>query len=314
MGPREALFVKLLWPLVKRRVAAPFYSSFSISLPNVMAIFRRGPPNGAVECRWGKQKRDSRPMSVVTRHRVLSTVQPPSVIHTASPDRGKLVTHVARNKRSRLLFTGDDDKVFMTRSFNVTRRQQNSISMKTARSLRSSTYCAVEANWWQTRSIARPLCEWQQSYLFMIFVALSYARGRHVHSGVSVHLSVRHTLVYWVKTNHGRIIRFSLSASPGTLVFDAPMLCISAAYAVVRCLSVRPSVRPSVGLSVWVSVSHFCVLCQKWVNIFSNFFHHRVTIPSSFSPYQTCMMAILNPRGTHNRGRRMQRIWKNCYF
>ena len=40
--------------------------------------------------------------------------------------RGKLVTLIA-DKRHRLLFTGDDDELFMTRILNVTLRQQNSI-------------------------------------------------------------------------------------------------------------------------------------------------------------------------------------------
>jgi len=35
-------------------VGQPNHSSFSI--PNVMVIFRRGPPNGGIECRWGRQK------------------------------------------------------------------------------------------------------------------------------------------------------------------------------------------------------------------------------------------------------------------
>jgi len=34
------------------------------------------------------------------------TLRPPSIIHTAAPDRGKLVTLIA-SKRRRLLFTGD---------------------------------------------------------------------------------------------------------------------------------------------------------------------------------------------------------------
>ena len=50
---------------------------------------------------------------------MLLTVQPPSVIHTAATDRGKLVTLVA-GKRRRLLFVGDDDGVYMTRGLNVT--------------------------------------------------------------------------------------------------------------------------------------------------------------------------------------------------
>jgi len=56
--------------------------------------------------RVGKN-RDSRPMSGFI---VLSTLtlRPPNVIHTAMPDRGKLVTLIScSNKRRRLLFTGD---------------------------------------------------------------------------------------------------------------------------------------------------------------------------------------------------------------
>jgi len=50
------------------------------------------PPNGGVECRWGWQK--SRFSANICLHRVLSTVRTPSVIYTAAPDRGKLVTLV----------------------------------------------------------------------------------------------------------------------------------------------------------------------------------------------------------------------------
>jgi len=32
----------------------PYHSTFSV--PNGVAIFRREPPNGGVECRWGRQK------------------------------------------------------------------------------------------------------------------------------------------------------------------------------------------------------------------------------------------------------------------
>jgi len=42
----------------------------------------------------------------ISLHRVLSTVRPPSVTHTAAPDRGKLVTLIA-GKRRRMLFAGD---------------------------------------------------------------------------------------------------------------------------------------------------------------------------------------------------------------
>ena len=88
------------------------------SVPNIMALFRRG-PNGGAKCRWGRQK--SRFSTNILLHRVLSTVQPQSVIHAAAPNRtlrGKLVTLIA-GKRRCLLFTADDDEVFMTRSLNV---------------------------------------------------------------------------------------------------------------------------------------------------------------------------------------------------
>ena len=52
-------------------------------------------------------------------HRVLWTVRPPSAIHAAATDRGKLMTLVAGNWQS-LLMAGDDDEMFMTRSLNVT--------------------------------------------------------------------------------------------------------------------------------------------------------------------------------------------------
>jgi len=62
------------------------------------------PPNGGVECRWGWQK--SRFSANICLHRVLSTVRTPSVIYTAAPDRGKLVTRaniVGRHCRPTLL-------------------------------------------------------------------------------------------------------------------------------------------------------------------------------------------------------------------
>jgi len=50
--------------------------------------------------------------------------------------------------------------------------------------------------------------------------------------------------------------------------FYRAMLCISAAFAVMRCPSVRPS----------GCLSHSCILL-KWVNVFSNFFHRLVDQP-----------------------------------
>jgi len=54
------------------------------------------------------------------------------------------------------------------------------------------------------------------------------------------------------------------------------MLCISATIAIMRCLSVRPSVRPSRSY-----------ILSKRINIPSKFFHHQVATPFYFFPYQT---------------------------
>jgi len=62
------------------------------------------PNNEGVECRWDRQT--SRFSTNIWIHRVLSTVLPPSVIHTTVLDRDKLVTLIA-GKRRRLLFAGD---------------------------------------------------------------------------------------------------------------------------------------------------------------------------------------------------------------
>ena len=85
---------------------------------------------------------------------MLSTVRPPSVIHTALPDHGKLVILIV-DKRRRLLFAGDDDVVFMTRSLNVMPKttEQNLIvhSGKSEAAITNnkrlrSRYCTAEAN------------------------------------------------------------------------------------------------------------------------------------------------------------------------
>jgi len=60
-------------------------------------------------------------LTSVWLYRVLSALQPSDVINTVPTDRGKLVTLVAgSSKRRSLLMVGTVDKVFMTRSLNVT--------------------------------------------------------------------------------------------------------------------------------------------------------------------------------------------------
>ena len=91
------------------------------------------------------------------------------VLLAVLPDRIKLVTLIAgSSKRRSSLMEGDDDEMFMKRSLNVTpktteqnlivRSGKSEVEVTNNRRLRSM-YCTIEANYWQTRSIARPLCE-----------------------------------------------------------------------------------------------------------------------------------------------------------
>ena len=76
-------------------------------------------------------------------------------------------------KQRNLLMARDDDEMFMTRSLNVTpktREQQlivrsdKSVAYVTNNKRLRSTFCTIEANYWQTRRIARPLCDSRATY------------------------------------------------------------------------------------------------------------------------------------------------------
>ena len=99
---------------------------------------------------------------------MLSTVRPPSIIglHTAALDRHKLVTLIAGSisKQRRLLFAGDDDEVFMTRSLDGTQKttEQNLI-LRSGKSEAATTnnkktaLDTVEANWTERKYRAASL-------------------------------------------------------------------------------------------------------------------------------------------------------------
>ena len=92
--------------------------------------------------------------------------------------RGKLLTLIAGKRRC--FFLMGDDNVFMTRSLNVTPKttEQHFI-------VRSGKYeaevtiiedCAVEADYWQTRSIARLLCDSRSAcFISVMFYVEAYA-------------------------------------------------------------------------------------------------------------------------------------------
>jgi len=120
------------------------------------------PHNGGAECRCGKHK--SRFWANIGLHRVLSTLRQAGVINAVPP--WQVVTLIAGSKRRSLLMAADDDVMFMARSFNVTQktteqhsiaRNDKSVAYVTNNKRLRSTFCTIEANYWQTRSIARPL-------------------------------------------------------------------------------------------------------------------------------------------------------------
>jgi len=129
------------------------------------------PFNGSAKCRCGRQKLKF--STNIWLHRVLSTVRPPSVIHTAAPDCGKLMTLIiGSNKRRRLSFLGDGRRSVYNKKpqryaeddrpeFNCTHRRidKSEAAITNNKRLRSR-HRTIEANYWQwqIQSIARPLC------------------------------------------------------------------------------------------------------------------------------------------------------------
>ena len=112
---------------------------------------------------------------------MLWTVRLPSAIHTAAMDRGELLTLLVGRRRS-LFFTVDDDEVFMTRSLTLRRRQQNSIQLYDVVNLKPSNnnkrlrskYYTVEANYWRTQSMERPLCDSRVTCIISLSTLLWY--------------------------------------------------------------------------------------------------------------------------------------------
>jgi len=157
------------------------------------------------------------------------------------PDRGELVTLIpGSSKPGRLLIAEDGRRsatrqwiLFMTGSLDVTLKtlstEQNLIvrigesEAEVANNKRlRSMYCTVESNYWQTRSIARLLCNSRASYFTCIGMCecsppfTGFCRARHrampckrglCHHAVSVRLSVcppvcmSVTFVHSVKSN-----------------------------------------------------------------------------------------------------------------
>ena len=125
------------------------------------------PTNVGVECRWGRQNSQF-PTSIWLYH-VLSTLWLLGVINTArcyqhySAGPWQVVTLIAGSKRWRLLTTGDNNEMFMTRSLNIMpktteqhliARSDKSVAYVTNYKRLRSILCTIKANYWQTLSIA----------------------------------------------------------------------------------------------------------------------------------------------------------------
>ena len=133
-----------------------------------MAILRRGnSPNGDVECTWGRQK--SWFWAYIWLNCLLLTLQQAGVVNTVAggprPPSRKL-WHIASSKRrcwlrektTKCLWQG---YAKYNRTAHLTACINKSVAYVTNNKSLYSTFCrpTVEANYWQTRSIARPLCD-----------------------------------------------------------------------------------------------------------------------------------------------------------
>jgi len=155
-----------------------------------MAIFRQGPPRGGVEFRWGRLK--SQRISRFATDNCCTVV---SLLHSTPSTARFLLTAGQRNKQSRSPMTLQRESarpclvglmlytftLVLTFVFMVVRelcvwqqgstlrwRQLDRIELYALvnpkpksliiKKLRSR-YCTIEANYWQTWSIVRPLCD-----------------------------------------------------------------------------------------------------------------------------------------------------------
>ena len=137
-----------------------------------MAIFRREPPNGGVECRLGRQK--SRFWAYIWLHCLLLTLQQArfyqydatwlpfrklwhlSLVVSGGVDSGRRRRNVYDKKPQR--YAKDN------RTAHLTARSNKSVTCVTNNKRLHSTFCTIEANYWQTRSIARPLYDSRTNY------------------------------------------------------------------------------------------------------------------------------------------------------
>ena len=154
------------------------------------------PPNGGVECRWGRVKSWNQWLSGLANCcTVFCTLRPPFCLRWVLDDQVRstccCVPCEIDQARSRAIHShGGTWIMCMTARLDVTPKttEQNRI-IRTDKSEAEVTsnkklrlrYCTIEANYWQTRSIVRPLCDsratcknFPKTYLCHTFVSRLY--------------------------------------------------------------------------------------------------------------------------------------------
>jgi len=133
-------------------------------MPNGIATFRREPANGGIECRWGSQKLWFWAyiwLDCQVNRQVLSTWSPVDHSHCpASCDTSLVVSGgVDCGRRQWNVYDKKPQRYAKDNSTShLTGRSDKSVAYVTNNKRLYSTFCTVEANCWQTQSIARPLC------------------------------------------------------------------------------------------------------------------------------------------------------------
>ena len=125
------------------------------------------PPNGGVECRWSKQK--SRFWAYISLYLLLA------LQHARCCQQGRrwmiatdsqVMTHrwvsggVDCGRRRRNVYDKKPRRYAKSnRTAHLTARSDKSVAYVTNNKRLYSTFCSIEANYWQTWSIARSLCD-----------------------------------------------------------------------------------------------------------------------------------------------------------
>jgi len=137
-----------------------------------MAILRREPPppNGGVECRWGRQK--LRFWAFIWLQCLLLTLQQASYCQhgrrwtTATVPQVECDTSlvvgggVDCGRRRRNVYSKKPQRYAKdNRTAHLIARGDKTVDYVTNNKRLCSTFCTVEVNYWQIRSIVQPLCD-----------------------------------------------------------------------------------------------------------------------------------------------------------